>query len=971
MGRSTGTVRRAIALVGAVGLISFAGVAASAAAQAAGGVITGTLLDEQGAALPGVTLTLKNSETGAVRTSVSEADGRYRFAGLPPGRYELRAELQGFAAVEIKDIVLTIGLEWQRDIRMGLQAVQETLTVTAEAPVVETTRHGVAAVVTQHQIETLPIEGRVAVSLALLMPGTGTDTTRPRRNNANIGAGGVTHFSTNFLVDGTMNMSTKAGEPRMDFPQAAIREFQVHLSQAPAEYGGRTGGVVSVVTKSGTNRFTGETFEFFRDKALNAMNRFERQEHQEKGTPKPEYRRHQFGAAVGGPLVRDRLHFFAATERTDENEAFIVKTGQPQFYSALEGTFPYENMSTLFFARGDAQLTPQQNLFVRWAFQGGTTICENCGGTNAAASGADLYIPRDSLVVGHTWVIGTRALNEVRFQRAIQWHYERPHGSPKWTKVADFSPERFRGVTPIFVFPSLTWGNDNIFVHTQEIWEYRDDFSVTADWRGHHTVKMGGALLSLPMREDAQGNFLGTWTFATDQPFDGTPASIANLKNPIQYTAAFPPLYREQFNHYYQAYVQDEWRPRRNFTVNLGVRYEVQTRVWNEDRDMSFYPRPLPFVNFASRGDKDNLAPRLGFAWDVHDNGRSVVRGGYGVVHHMVMNGWHGAETTALRQTAINIRNPAYPDPYQGRDPQAFASTAPPNISIVDDRLVNPVATTANLGYSQELRANLALHVDGVYTKTEEFPVTVNINTPDPVTRQRPLAQWGRILQLRSIGEAKYRGLFVRLERRYAGRHQYMVSYTLSKHDNNWQGATSTGTITDFYNPGLDWGPANNDRRHALVVSGAVLLPYEVTLGAVWTLRSSMPFTARAGRDLNADGANTDYVPGTTKNMGNRDNARLLELVNAWRAANGRGPIPADQLDGNRYNRLDVRASKTLALGGSRRLELIGQVFNVLGTTNLLPVGGGWVTNALSDSFGKILTAQPSRQAELAVRLVW
>lgn len=971
MRRGSWNTRWAVELL-AVGVACWlVGGAIAGAAQAAGGVIAGLLTDEQGGALPGVTLTLRNVETGLVRTTVSEADGRYRLAGLPPGRYELRAELQGFTAVELKDLVLTVGLELRRDIQMTIQTLQETLTVTAEAPMVEPTRHGIAGVVTQQQIETLPIEGRVAVSLALLMPGTGADTTRPRRNNANIGAGGITHFSTNFLVDGTMNMSTKAGEPRMDFPQAAIREFQVHLSQAPAEYGGRTGGVVSVVTRSGTNRYAGEAFEFFRDKALNGMNRFEKQEHEEKGTPKPEYRRHQFGAALGGPLIRDRLHFFAASERTDENEAFIVKTGQPQFYSALEGTFPYENLSTLFFLRGDAQLTPQQNLFVRWAFQGGTTICENCGGTNAAASGADLYIPRDSLVVGHTWVIGTRALNEVRFQRAIQWHYERPHGSPKWTKVADFSSERFRGVTPIFLFPSLTWGNDNIFVHTQEIWEYRDDFSVTADWRGHHTIKMGGAFLNLPMREDAQGNVLGTWTFATDQPFDGTAASIARLQNPIQFTAAFPPLYREQFNHYYQVYVQDEWRPHRDLTVSAGLRYEVQTRVWNEDREMSFYPRPLPLVSFAARGDKDNVAPRVGFAWDVGHRGRSVVRGGYGRVHHMVMNGWHGAETTTLRQTSINIRNPAYPDPYQGRDPLAFASTAPPNISIVDDRLVNPVATTANLGFSQELRANLALHVDGVYTKTDDFPVTVNINTPDPVTRRRPRPEWGRILQLQPIGQAKYRGLFVRLERRYANRHQYMLSYTLSKHDNNWQGATSTGNITDFYNPRLDWGPANNDRRHALVASGAVLLPYDITFGVVWTVRSSMPFSARAGRDLNADGANTDYVPGTTKNMGNRENARMLELVNAWREANGRRPISAAQIDSNRFNRLDVKAVKAFELASGRRLELIGQVFNLLGTENLLALGSGWVVNALSDSFGKILTAQPGRQAELAVRVVW
>jgi hypothetical protein len=444
---------------------------------------------------------------------------------------------------------------------------------------------------------------------------------------------------------------------------------------------------------------------------------------------------------------------------------------------------------------------------------------------------------------------------------------------------------------------------------------------------------------------------------------------MANLRNPIQFTASFPPLVKEQFHHIYQAYVQDDWKPRHNITLSFGVRYDVDTKVWREDADMAIYPRPLPFVDFASRGDKNNLAPRLGFAWDVRDNGRSALRGGYGVVYHNVLNGWFGPEHTTLLQTSINIRNPSYPDPYQGRDPLTFASTAPPNINIVANDLRNPAAHTGSLGFSQELGSNLAIHLDGVYTQTNDFPTNVNVNSPDPVTRQRPLPAWGRIVQLQSVGTAKYRALFVRLDRRFASRHQYMLSYTLAKQDNNWQGGTSTGSVTDFYNPGLDWGPANTDRRHSFVASGAVLLPYDVTLGAVWTLRSTMPFTARAGRDLNQDGSNTDYVPGTTRNQANRNLA--LDPVNAWRAANGLAPITAGQIESNRFNRMDLRASKSFALGPNRKLELIAQLFNVLGTDNLGALGTGWVVNALSDSFGRILTAQPRQQAELAVRVVW
>ncbi|MGH9348371.1 MAG: TonB-dependent receptor [Vicinamibacterales bacterium] len=939
------------------------------AAQAPSGVVSGAIVDGQGGVLPGVALTLRNVETGVVRATVSESDGQYRFSALQPGRYGLTAVLPGFATVEVTDITLTIGMQLKQDLKMTIEALQETITVSGLAPVIDTAKHEVASVITQEQIETLPIEGRQAVSLALLMPGTGGDNVTPRRANTNVGAGGLSHFSTNYLVDGTMNMSTESGDPRMDFPQSAIQEFKVTVTQAPAEYGGRTGGIVTVATKSGTNRFSGEAYEFFRDKSLNAMNRFETEQHERFGAPKPEFRRHLYGGALGGPLIKNKLHFFLAAERSDPRQFVTVNTGQPQFYGTLEGSILTGTKSTVFFSRGDLQINPDQSLFVRWARQSADVICQDCGGSVAAAGGDDIYLPRDSFVVGHTWVLSSRAVNEIRFMRGGQSHIQGPHGQPLWRNVGEFPPARFQGITPVFTFPSMTWGNAQFHIDLQWIYQFRNDLSLTFDAAGTHTLKLGVGFESWPQEEDVEGNPVGAWTFAADQPFDGTAASIANLRNPIQFTGSFPPLFKQQFHHIYQGYIQDEWRPRHDLTLSLGIRYDVDTKVWREDADMGIYPRPLPFTDFSTRGDRNNFAPRLGFAWDTRDDGRSVLRGGYGIVYHNVLNGWFGPEHTTLRQTSINIRNPTYPDPYQGRDPLTFASTAPPNIQIADDDLRNPAARTGSVGFSQELGRNMAIHVDGVYTETDEFPTNVNVNTPDPVTRLRPDPTWGRIVQLQSAGTARYKAMFVRLDRRFAGRHQYMVSYTLAKTENNWQGGTSTGSVTDFYTPDLDWGPGNTDRRHSVVASGAVLLPWDVTFGGVWTYRSTMPFTARAGRDLNQDGANTDYVPGTARNQGNRN--LDLAAVNAYRAANDLGAVPESQIDTNELNRLDVRASKSFSLGANRKLELIGQLFNVLGTDNLGALGSGWVVNALSNSFGRVLTAQPRQQAELALRIVW
>ncbi len=954
----------------AVGL----GVAVPARAQVTSGVITGTITDPQGGVLPGVTLTLRNVDTGFTRTTVSGTDGSYRMAGLPPGRYDLKADLQGFASAEVKALTLTIGLEIRRNLTMVLAGLEETVTVTGAAPVVETASSGVAAVVTQQQIETLPVPSRQAQALALLLPGTGSDAVRPRRTNVNVGAGGMTYFSSTYLVDGTDNMAFKAGEPRQDYPQAAIREFKVHVTQAPAEYGGRTGGVVTVVTKGGTNVFSGEVLEFFRDKSLNALNKFEKQLHDEQGVPKPAFRRHQFGGAFGGPIVKDRLHFFTAAERTTTAKYFTVSTGAPQFYSAVEGVFPADYLENLVFGRVDWEINPQQTLFVRYGYMDETTGCEDCGGATSAFSGSTIYNRRHSLVAGHTWVMSSRALNEIHFQYGYTTYYAYPPGTTPWKTVGEFPPERFDECSQVYNFPSLKWGSNSNSVVLSAFYEFHDDFSYTFDWHGGHTMKAGGAILFLPQWEDTPGDPKGTWTFATDQPFDPTdPASLANLKNPIQYTASFPPLYREIPNHRYQsAYVQDEWKPRSNLTLNLGVRYDLQSNGFNQGLDLSLYPKPLPFVDPSKRGDANNVGPRLGFAWDLKNDGTTVIRGAYGIFYQWVLLTSVVTEITTLRQVNVIIRNPAYPDPYQGQDPVKFASTAPPNIATLDNNIRNAKARTINLGFSRELRPNLAIHVDGVDTNSDGFCVGVNINTPDPVTGQRPLPEWGRIVQTQAIGNGKYRALMVRLEKRFADRYQYLVSYTLAKQNNSLATAYSaTSPMTDFYNPGLDWGPADADRRHSIVASGSVLLPYDIALGAVWSLRSTMPFPAFAGTDLNHDGSVTDYVPGTTKNMGNRDNARMLELVNAWRATNGKGPVSADQIESNRYNSLDVRVSKTFPLGGSRKVELIAQVFNLLGIDNLLTPSSEWVTNALSDSFGRIPTANPRQQGELAVRFVW
>ena len=966
-------------------LALLAGVAVPALAQVSNAVVTGMAADAQGGILPGVTITLMNTESGVVRTIVTEENGRYRLGGIPPGRYNVKAELPGFATQEVKDVTLTIGIEYVRDFTMAVQGLQESITITGELPVVETTKTEVEAVVTQQQIETLPFQDRGTLNLTLLLPGTGIDTTRAKRSAVNVGAG-ISTSSTTYLVDGLSNATAISGEQRHDIPQAAIREFAVHTTQVPAQFGQRAGGVVSIATKSGTNDIHGEAFEFFRNKAMNRLDKF--QELQQAA--KPDYLRHEFGAAIGGPILKNRLHYFGTFERTREHSFFTVNTGRPDLYKVLEGTFEGGSYTNIGFFRTDYQISNKQSLFYRYVNQHTLFYCSGCGANSMAAfSNNDDLIPRDMHAIGHTWAISNRVLNEFYFMQgaASDRGYLNKAYAPKQYQQVMTIPASMGGGqiigSGVYRFPSLTWGTyqclppcvANAGTRTR-FTEAQEALSIST---GKHNWKVGGSIQLFPTHEWAPGNIFGTWTFSQDQYFNPNDPnfSFADLKGATQFQASFPNLQREMRNHSYALYVIDEWRPATSLTLNLGLRYDLQTGIWDEWLKQSDFPRPLPYANFRSRGDKNNFGPRVGLAWNIANNGKSTVRAGYGLIYTNVTNIVPRTEVSSLRQATINITgNVPYPDPYQGRDPATFVSTAPPNINTIADNLVNAPVHTGSVGFSQQLMAAMAVHVDGVYQKAVNYPTQVQINTRDPITLARPLPEWGQIIQYQPIGWYNYKGILVRLEKRLSHNYQYQFSYTLSKQASSFGspdlvGVGIGGVVTDYYNRGVDIGPSNADRRHEVVVSGGEQLPGQIVVGAIWNIRSSYPFSAKAGVDLNGDGANTDYVPGTTKNMGNRNTAAMLAAVNAYRATLRLAPISANQIDSSLFSRLDLRVSKAFALGESRRLELIGQVFNVLGRDNLGGQSTFYQTNARSDAFGKIQAAQPRQQGEVALRFVF
>jgi hypothetical protein len=329
--------------------------ASPARGQGVGAEIAGTVTDTSGAAIAGAKITLTEQATGVTRVVTTGSDGRYEFPDLPNGTYSLRFEQSGFNTAELSGIVLNIGTNLTRDVQMKVGAVQQQVTVEAQGAPIDVTKSQVAGLVTLQQINTLPINTRQYLNLALLEPGTSQDASRPYYNNVAIGAG-VTFYGNGFFVDGVRNTWAEQGEPRQDIPQGSVAEFKVYTTQFPADLGLAEGGFVTVVTKSGTNQFHGDVFEYWRNEALNALNKFQTAQQKSLHLTGFPFNRNQYGADLGGPVIKNWTHFFLSFERTQTKDSFTVFTGLPQFYSSVEGTFNKPSWRTLWLARVDQKI---------------------------------------------------------------------------------------------------------------------------------------------------------------------------------------------------------------------------------------------------------------------------------------------------------------------------------------------------------------------------------------------------------------------------------------------------------------------------------------------------------------------------------------------------------------------------------------------------------------------------------------
>lgn len=943
-------VHRNFSLVALSGFLLFAKLAC---AQESGAQIQGVITDSTGASIPEVQVTVTNRESGVSRTIKSESDGRYAVSPLAPGAYTLYAEKPGWAKYQLTGITLQIGTNLQKDLTLSVATVQSQITVEAQTPVIDTTNAEVAGVVTEAQINTLPVNTRQYLNLALLQPGTTQDASRSFYNSVQAG-GGSYFYANGFMIDGVRNTWAEQGEPRQNFPEGAVQEFKVYVSEYPAQYGLYMGGLVTVATKSGANKLHGEFFEYWRNEALNHDNIFQQQAAAQQGTSNP-FNRNQFGGDIGGPIIKDRTHFYLAYERTQTSSSFTIFTPAAQYYGNLQGTFRQPSYDQMITARVDHQISNNQSVFVRYAQEWNRLTYTGCGGSTLMNC-YDGLIPRHSIVAGHTWTPTPAIVNEVHFQYAYSAYLLGPPGSVyKDAYTLATNPTALSNLQLAYVFPSFRYGYGYADDGVEKRTEFNDVLSLQ---RGGHTFRVGFDVNYIPFIDANGVNIRGTYTFGTDQVFNpSNPATLAALTAPTLYTQTTPPIGTSVPTWELGFFASDEWRVRPGLNVNLGIRYDRELGAFNEDLNPASFPKTIPFLGDPSkRGDSNNWGPRIGITWDPWKKARDVFRAGYGIYYNNIQTLQNFNENRNLAQCSITVRNPVYLNPFGGLSATNFCSTAPPNVTVLAPNIVNPYSQQLIVGYSHQFANDLAVKVNGVYQHTLKDFRNVDINYPN-AAGIRPLPDWGQIVQHQPAAQSKYKALFVELDKRYARRFQSTVSYTLSSaKDNNPQ-----GTLVNYSNPSLDWGFANIDRRNALVAAGFVDLPWAIKLGAIWTVRSSLPFnTTQTGTNLNGT---AQYVPGLSRNLGNR--GLDLSLINAYRAT--RGLAAVSTVPTAPYNSFDIHLQRSFFNRERWHVDVIGQCFNVFGHENY----GGYTTSAASATFGTLTTASNLQQAELAARLIF
>jgi outer membrane receptor protein involved in Fe transport len=921
-----------------------AGLALPTPARAQGniGVIDGRVLDQSRAALPGATVTAKNVDTGLTRTTTVSPTGTYRLTALPAGKYEVTSALSGFTTQVTKDVDVRVGDTTTVDFWMKVGAVAETIEVVGESPLVQATTSDVGQVITQKMVENIPLNGRKFQDLSLLVPGTRSsnyyDPTKTEVGG--ISYGGATGRSVIITVDGGDNNDGVVRGLLQQFSNDAIQEYKVTTQRYSAEYGRSVGGVVNVITKSGTNDFHGSAFVFARNQSLNSKTYFEEQ----SGAPKPDFSQQQFGGSLGGPIQKDKAHFFVAYERNrrDQNDTIFTNDVLPDQQGTI--TKPFRN--SLLTAKLNFELSPKNSIMVRYALEDNNRKNDFTGGNAIATVAATNTNKIHSAIAKDTMVFGTSQVNEltVMFQ-----HFENDI-------LADYPND------PGITTPDFTAGASvNTPQQTiQKRWQIRDDYSFRKEgWGGDHNFKVGAELL----QSHYGGYFIPTLYgyFIFNNPIPGA-TSVNDYMNSIAdtFTGSAGTNQADDNWTYVAGYVQDDWKPTPRLTLNLGLRYEIQYGPYaNKFKSVGKGVLESLGYNGQLSNDLNNFGPRVGFAYDVKGDASFVIRGGWGRYYDEIFQNITLYEAWSDPATPLNFVS-ASPSPWtpayfaQNRDSIRNSFLDPTfagqPVRLTSPDLVQPYSNHTNVGFSVAPNRFIAFDVDYVHAAGREEIGRWRVNTAQNVnTRISPAGVFdpahGPYIVEGNRGHSSFDGVY------FAGKFRAtkingLVTYTWSKAknlNNDFNSQPADITNADWE---LDWGLTPNDVRHRITAGLVYQLPADFQVSSGFQYNTGKPYNALAGY------------------------GGLRNAVRAIDPATGQ-MFPRNSFTGPNFLTWDVRLSKMFRFSGAKALEVLFEVFNLTNHVNFNGDGNqGFINVYTSPNFGTPTQIIPNsqRQAEFGVR---
>ena len=909
--------------------------------------ISGRVADATGAVIQNAKVTARQIDTNISSGLLTDKDGRFRFPYLRVGEYEVKIQQAGFATAA-RSVTLSLGSAYELPIVLAVASAETNVTVSGEVDLLETARTQIAGTVSLAEVKSLPLNGRSFLDLALLVPGVSPTNTASNQLFAEtsaapgqgISVGSQRNFSNNFIVDGLSANDDAAGLSGIFFGLDTVHEFQVVTSGGQAELGRALGGYINMVTKSGTNALHGDLYGYVRNQRLNAANPL--------SNTKLPLTQAQYGASLGGPVVRDRTFYFANFEQRSLNQSGLI-TISPASVAAVNaklaavgykgsqistGLYPNPVHNTNFLAKVDHQFGGNDQFSVRYSlYDVHSNNSRGAGALNAVSASAGLDNTDQTVAVSNVATLSSRTVNETRGQFTRSNLAALPT-DPIGPAVS---------ISGIASFGTLSGSPTGRFNY---LYEVADNLSHRA---GAHSLRVGVDFLYNDTDITYPRSIRGAYTFSSLANF------LSGTYNNAGFTQTFGNSQVSQTNPNVGFYGQDEWKVNSRVTVNLGLRYDLQ------------YLKTIAT-------DTNNVSPRAGFAWSPFASRRSIVRGSFGLFYDRVpLRALANALLSANNTTAITPTSQLSVSlsPTQAGAP-VFPNILPSNglpagvlvnFTTMNPRMQNAYSEQGSLEIEQQIGSRGSLSVGYQHLRGLHLIVSVNRNGPACVAAGtnngcRPNPNYANNSQYSPLADSHYDGLHVSFVQRPVKWGSIRVSYTWSKSLDN-VGEFFFSSPIDLFNIWQDYGRSDDDQRHRVVVDGAI-------------------HTSRAPAQTNWQRISRGFELSSMLQFYSALPLNITSGVTTIQGTAGRPVVSGGFIGrnvgiGNDFFSVGGRLSRSFRVSERVQVEGLAEAFNALNHRNNLTRNGAFGAGAYpanpSVTFGQVTAVNDPRSLQLALRV--